>query len=110
MNGSRLRFAYIAGLLAAFFILVTPAQVIAHDRRAPPRVVSSQIQSILPAVSLVAVPRNSRGVVKPQPAKWHPWCALLTPDDPMYYVLFCYLDPPPKDPQTFADGRDVRTP
>ena len=34
------------------------------------------------------------------PVSWHPWCATLDPSDPMYYVLFCYLDPPPKDPRT----------
>ena len=36
-------------------------------------------------------------VAKPSP-QWHPWCANLTDADPMWYVLMCFVDPPPNDP------------
>lgn len=29
---------------------------------------------------------------------WTPLCVLYTPDDAMYWILGCWIDPPPKDP------------
>lgn len=29
---------------------------------------------------------------------WTPACVLYTPDDAMYWVLFCWVDPPPPPP------------
>lgn len=34
------------------------------------------------------------------PVAWNPLCAAYTPDDIEWWLLFCYLDPPPKDPRT----------
>lgn len=54
------------------------------------RLVSGLLASIALTVALATV----------VPLGWHPWCAGLTDSDPMWYVLLCYLDPPPKDPRT----------
>lgn len=29
---------------------------------------------------------------------WTPLCVIYTPDDAMYWILGCWIDPPPKDP------------
>jgi len=29
---------------------------------------------------------------------WHPWCYTLDDDDPMWWVLGCWYDPPPPNP------------
>lgn len=31
------------------------------------------------------------------PAKWNPLCANYTVDDPMYWLLGCWIDPPEPD-------------
>lgn len=30
--------------------------------------------------------------------RWTPACVLYTPDDPPYWILFCWVDPPPRNP------------
>ncbi len=39
-------------------------------------------------------------VVVARPVSWSPLCAAYTPADVEWYLFFCYLDPPPKDPRT----------
>lgn len=62
-----------------------------HQRRREPQtdrmgtLFSAGVVSVLLAMTLV----TANG--------WTPACAAYTPSDPMWYVLFCWVDPPEGD-------------
>lgn len=54
------------------------------------RLLSGALVALLSAVAIVATVQPMASGI----------CAAYTPDDVEYWVFFCYLDPPQKDPRT----------
>ncbi len=62
-----------------------------HRRPALRRIASAVLCSVALAVTAAAtVPIYGNLAI----------CAAYTPNDVEWYLFFCYLDPPPKDPKT----------